>query len=73
MEISAVWLISEEKDMVVLIEVDDKWYELIRTFGPLGEMTISHCAHVKNGLPPDVEEVDSGQPGVAMDKRLLAF
>lgn len=61
MEISAVWLMSEEKDMVVLVEVDGKWYELIRTFGPLSEMTISHCAYTKKELPPGSALVDFGQ------------
>lgn len=61
MEISAVWLISEEKDIVVLVEVNGKWYEIIRTFGPLGEMTISHCAYTKKELPPGSALVDFGE------------
>lgn len=58
MEISGIWLISEEKDIVVLAQIDGKWYEVIRTFGPLGEMTISHHVNVREKLPSNVVEAD---------------
>lgn len=58
MEISGIWLISEEKDIVVLAQIDGKWYEVIRTFGPLGEMTISHHVNVEEKLPSDAVEAD---------------
>lgn len=58
MNINAVWLLSETNDIVVLVEVDGIWYEAIRTFAPLDEMTISHCVHTKIELPPECEPVD---------------
>lgn len=61
MEISAVWLMTQEDDIVVLVEVDGKWYEIIRTLCPLNEMTISHCAHTRK-LPSSAVEVDFSRP-----------
>lgn len=63
MEISAVWLMNDEKHIVVLAEVDSKWYEIIRTFGPLDEMTISHIANTKDKLPSGATMVDFSHPG----------
>ena len=68
MDITAVWLMSEEKDIVVLVEVDGVWYEAIRTFAPLNEMTISHCVHTKNELPPDCQPVDYLNEGKAKER-----
>jgi hypothetical protein len=62
MEISAVWLMSEGDDIAVLVEVDGKWYKIIKTLYPGQEMTVSHCAHTKKELPSGSTLVDFGQP-----------
>lgn len=65
MEISAVWLMNTDDYIEVLIEVDGKWYRAIKTFGPLGEMTISHCVNLKHWTPTDAGFVNFGEPAPA--------
>lgn len=58
MEISKIWLKTETESVVVLVEIDGKWYKLIEEYCPNEcEITISYCAHVEEKLPSNVVEV----------------
>lgn len=59
MEISKIWLMASEDRIAVLVEVDGKWYELVKY---LNDGEISHCAHVEEELPSNAVEADWLKP-----------
>jgi SPX domain protein involved in polyphosphate accumulation len=62
--IDAVWLRRVGGDAEVLIEIDCKWYRVIRE---CAENTYSHIAEIKNWSEQDLEMVE-----VAVDPDLYA-